>query len=180
MSIQHPVGVGTLLMCDYQTGFVPPEMIKRRPAVVVSPRLPYRDNLCAIVPLSTTAPSRVMPYHCELNVAALQIPPPWNAPVVWAKADMLATVCFSRLDLFRTNRDQYGKRQYLHPKLHPDQITALQGAILHGLGLGALTKTPMRTHIERDCVRPKPLRLKTAADRGKPRRRRQACGAFCC
>lgn len=138
MPIQFPVAVGTILLCDYSTGFRAPEMVKRRPAVVVSPRLPRRDGLCAVVPLSTAPPVADLPYLCRLVVTPT-LPAPFDAAVMWAKCDMLATVCFERLDLFRTGRDQYGKRKYLHPRLPPDDLRRIRAAMLHGLGLGALT-----------------------------------------
>jgi uncharacterized protein YifN (PemK superfamily) len=58
---------------------------------------------------------------------------------MWVKADMVATVCFARLDLFQTDRDQEGKRKYLHPKINMDQIRDIRIAVLHALGLGSLT-----------------------------------------
>src|SRR5207248_7318416 len=116
MPIQFPVAPGTILLCDY-SGFRPPEMIKRRPVVVISPRLPHRDHLCAVVPLSTTAPGRNVPYVCRLELA-IGLPPPFDGErLCWAKADMVATVGFGRLDLFRTGRDVTRRRQYLHPRL---------------------------------------------------------------
>jgi uncharacterized protein YifN (PemK superfamily) len=139
MPILHPVGAGTILLCDYsQGGFRPPEMVKRRPAIVISPRLPNRDNLCTVVPLSLTAPEKEMPYQCRLELAE-SLPHPFPSKVLWVKADMLATVCFSRLDLFRTERDQYGRRKYLHPKVNPEQLRAVRCAVLHALGLPSLT-----------------------------------------
>lgn len=138
MSIQYPVSQGTILLCDYSTGFRPPEMVKRRPVVAVSPRLPYRDKLCAVVPLSGTAPARETRYCCRLEFDQ-PLPHPFPNRVWWVKADMLATVCFSRLDLFRTGRDQEGKRKYLHPKLTSEQLRVVHSAILHGLGIGELT-----------------------------------------
>ena len=56
MPISFPVARSTILLCDYSTGFREPEMVKRRPVVVVSHRLPRRDGLCTVVPLSTTPP----------------------------------------------------------------------------------------------------------------------------
>lgn len=138
MAIQFPVGPGTILLCDYSTGFNPPEMVKRRPVVVVSPRLPYRDHLCTVVPLSTTAPDRDTLYQCRVTPPQ-RLPAPFDAPEMWAKADMLATVGFGRLDLFRTGRDQTGKRKYLHPKLPPDDLRRVRASILHALGLDTLT-----------------------------------------
>ena len=43
-------------------------MVKRRPAVVISPRLPYREGLCTVVPLSTTPPPHAVPYVVQLEL----------------------------------------------------------------------------------------------------------------
>jgi uncharacterized protein YifN (PemK superfamily) len=138
MPIKFPVGPGTLLLCDYTGGFQEPEMVKRRPVVVISPRLPHRNGLCTVVPLSTSPPQRDVPYVCRLELAQ-PLPAPFDSTTAWAKADMLATVGFHRLDLFRTGRDQYGKRKYLHPVLAPADLARVRSAVLHALGIGALT-----------------------------------------
>jgi uncharacterized protein YifN (PemK superfamily) len=138
MPIHFPVAPGTILLCDYR-GFRAPEMVKRRPVVVISPRLPHRDMLCSVVPLSTTAPSKDLPYVCRLDLP-IALPAPFDTErVCWAKADMVATVSFSRLDLFRTARDFSGKRRYLRPRLPDEDLRRVRAAVLHGLGLGSLT-----------------------------------------
>ena len=38
MALKYPPRPGTLWMCDFDTGFKPPEMVKKRPVVVISPR----------------------------------------------------------------------------------------------------------------------------------------------
>ena len=55
-----------LLYCDFSTGFQPPEMVKRRPVVLISPR---RKNaaLCTVVPLSTKEPVPIEDYHHRMN-----------------------------------------------------------------------------------------------------------------
>ena len=139
MGISFPVGPGTILRCDYSRGgFQPPEMVKARPVVVVSPRLPHREGLCTVVPLSGSANA-----HPSKWDIALELDPPLPYPFLhksaWAKCDMVATVAFSRLDLFRTDRDQYGKRRYLHPKLSVYDLSRIHDGILYALGLGNLT-----------------------------------------
>jgi len=117
MGIKYPVGVGTILLCNYDMGgFRAPEMVKRRPAIVISPRLPYRDGLCTVVPISSDDGVRETDYIVKLEFKPA-LPEPFSYEVAWAKCDMLATVSFERLDLFRTERDQTGKRKYLHPKI---------------------------------------------------------------
>jgi hypothetical protein len=83
--------------------------------------------------------TRTVAYQCELTLSE-PLPGRWGeTTTMWAKADMLATVCFDRLDFFQTKRDQQGKRKYLHPKVNPDQLKLIHSAILHALGLGSLT-----------------------------------------
>ena len=97
-----------LLLSVIFAGFVVPEMVKRRPAIVVSPRLRGRSGLCTIVPLSTTPPAREQKYHCLLELNP-PLPRPFDAEVCWVKGDMLYTVSFARLNLPH-EKDAHGKR----------------------------------------------------------------------
>lgn len=138
MAIRFPVPPGTLLLCDYSTGFIEPEMVKRRPVVVISPRLRDRVGLCTVVPLSTTEPRSAVLHQCRIDLAT-PLPSPFSATAVWAKADMLATVSFHRLDLFRTGRGPDGKRIYLKPMISRDDMDRIRGCVLHAIGLPHLT-----------------------------------------
>jgi uncharacterized protein YifN (PemK superfamily) len=139
MGIKFPVGVGTILLCDYDRGgFQPPEMVKRRPAAVISPRLRFRDGLCTVVPISSEPNEHDADYVVRLEFRP-SLPEPFSYEVAWAKCDMLATVAFERLDLFHTSRDQYGKRKYLHPKLSADDLKRVRTGVLCALGMGHLT-----------------------------------------
>lgn len=139
MAIQFPVPPGTVLLCDYDRGgFQVPEMVKRRPAIVISPRLPHREGLCTVVPLSGDSGERPEDYIVRIDFVP-PLPNPFTYAVAWAKCDMLATVGFKRLDLFRTERDQYGKRKYLHPKLSADDLQRVRNGVLFALGMGNLT-----------------------------------------
>lgn len=134
MAIRYPLAPRTLVLCDYAMGgFRAPEMVKRRPAVVVSPRLPYRDGLCTVVPISLTEPKFDVPYVVKLEFPE-PLPAPFDSPVGWVKCDLVATVCFERLDLFRTGRDQDGKRKYLTRKLSEDDFDRVRRGILCSLG----------------------------------------------
>lgn len=140
MPIQYPVAPGTILLCDYGRGFRVPEMVKRRPAVVISPRLPHRDHLCSVVPLSTTPPQHEVLYQCRI-VLERDLPEPFAGSAFWVKADMVATVAFARLDLFRGPRDRTtGRRKYIQPKLSREDLLRVRCCALHALGLGALTE----------------------------------------
>lgn len=128
---------GTIVICDFD-GYKPPEMVKRRPAIVVSPRLRERGGLCTVVPLSTTDPRKVMPYHHRLAVAP-PLPHPYSSPHHWVKADMMATVAFERLSLPCAGKDSSGKRVYDIRVIDEADLRQIRVCLLHGLGLSSLT-----------------------------------------
>lgn len=134
---EHPL-LGTILMCDF-TGFKEPEMVKRRPVAVISPKIGSRPGLCTVVSLSGTDPFPIMPYHCQIDIEP-EMPPPWNSKGVWVKGDMIYAVAFHRLDLIREGKDFRGKRLYRYQPLSDGQIKKIRECVLRGLGLTSLTK----------------------------------------
>lgn len=86
MSITFHPNPGTVLICDFSTGFQPPEMVKRRHVVVVSPRRRHHSGLCLVVPFSTVAPNPVEAFHHLIPVGAYPFFHPQRD--VWAKGDM--------------------------------------------------------------------------------------------
>jgi mRNA interferase MazF len=139
MPLQFTPTPGTVVICDYTTGFRVPEMVKERLAVVVSPRLPHRDGLCTVVPLSTTPARSGIRYQCRITLP-VPAPQPYEGSIKWAKADMLATVGFWRLELPYTGKDPIsGRRRYLKIIVTPEDMKNIQSAILHAIGLGDLT-----------------------------------------
>lgn len=140
MGLKFPPKPGQIVICDYDTGFKPPEMVKTRLAVVVSPRLPHRDGLATLVPLSTTPAKPDILYQCKIELP-FGAPPPFAGKVKWAKADMLATLSFDRLTLPYTGRDPAtGKRKYLQNILAEEELNKVRAALLYALGLGDLTQ----------------------------------------
>ena len=76
MAIQYALPPGTIVLCDYALGgFRPPEMVKKRPAIILSPRLPRRDGLCAVVPLSGSFDGHPVPYVVRVELTQ-QLPAP--------------------------------------------------------------------------------------------------------
>ena len=135
MAIAYHPPVGSIILCDYgRGGFIEPEMVKRRPVAVLSPRLPRRAKLVTVVPLSASPPRHRVPYAVQLDFAA-PIDPHFCALTMWAKCDMVAAVCFDRLDLFRDGRDASGKRLYKKAQMTPDQLAAVKLGVLAGLGM---------------------------------------------
>lgn len=87
---------GTILVCDFSIGFRPPEMIERRPCVVVSKERANR-SLCVVVPISSTE---------STNPRAITVPIPiakyrFLRKDSWAKCHAPSTVSITRLSMMR-------------------------------------------------------------------------------
>jgi mRNA interferase MazF len=136
--LEHP-RAGTILECDFTTGFEPPEMVKRRTVIVLSPKVKARPGLCTVVCCSTTAPDPAMPYHALIDITP-PLPPPWSSAGVWIKGDMVYAVSFRRLSFIRSGKDISGKRIYRYDALDASRMVIVRKCVLHGLGLGFLTK----------------------------------------
>ena len=63
----HPLQ-GSIVMVKFEPGFVAPEMVKRRPCIVLSRPMKHRPKLLTVVALSTTAPDPVLPFHMEIDL----------------------------------------------------------------------------------------------------------------
>jgi mRNA interferase MazF len=124
----HP-GRGAIVICDYSTGFRPPEMVKVRPVVIISPRR-RSSQLVTVVPISSTPPSPVEPWHYQLPPGAY---PPARG-TVWVKADLVATVAIARLDRVKT-KGPAGQRIYQIYQLDPGVVSAIQSAVKVALAL---------------------------------------------
>jgi mRNA interferase MazF len=127
----HP-RAGQVFMCDF-SGFKIPEMVKPRPVIVVSPRLPHRSEIVAIVPISLTAPRHALPFCYKLSKN--YHPQESDDLDCWAKADMLLNVGTYRLSAFKT-----GRRKYEYPTLSDDDLQGVRHAILCGLGLDRIER----------------------------------------
>ena len=127
---------GQILMCDFQTGFRPPEMVKCRPVVVLSDR--HRE-LATVVPISTTEPYPIEACHHELAEASM--PLPLRGKPHWAKCDMITTVALTRMDRVRARHRHptTGKRMYFTQAVTSEDLEAITKAVLSVLGVQELT-----------------------------------------
>lgn len=139
MALKFHPNPGAVLLCDYQTGFVAPEMVKVRPVVVITPRLRNRASLCTVVPLSTTAPEHIEAYHCEIRLIP-KLPSPYDSESCWVKADMLATVSHDRLSPIKVGKDRFNNRVYYNTLLKSEVLRQIQRSVLWALNLGHLTR----------------------------------------
>jgi mRNA interferase MazF len=126
----HPK-VGTLLMCDFSTGFKPPEMVKVRPAVVVSLK---GRQLATVVPLSTVEP---IPFEsCHVEMSADSLPKSLAGNRCWAKCDMVTCVAFWRLDRIKDGKcPRTGRRIYVAPEISAVDLQQIRKALRHVLCL---------------------------------------------
>ena len=140
MGLNFRPNPGTILVCNYETGFIEPEMIKTRLVVVITPRLRRQDGLCTVVPLSTTPPEPPEKYHCQVTLER-PLPTPWGGVKRWAKCDMFATVSFGRLSPIGIGKR--GKttrlRKYIYPTLSNNDLITARKCVLHALDFSHLT-----------------------------------------
>jgi uncharacterized protein YifN (PemK superfamily) len=123
---------GQVLICDFERGFIPPEMVKRRPVVVISRAETHGRRLCTVVPFSTTAPEPTAPWH--VLIANNPLPDTLAYTAIWAKCDMLYTVSFDRLD--KPHRKTRSGREYLSVRLAPDDLAEVLAGVRAYLGMG--------------------------------------------
>jgi mRNA interferase MazF len=135
---EHPAR-GSVVTVDYSSGFKPPEMVKRRLAIVLSPKIAARPNLCTVVPLSLAPPMPAMPYHAAIRIP-FELSEHWGDHERWIKGDMINAVALHRIDLIRLGKNRDGKRIYQMQVLPKDLLMVAQKCVLHGIGMSTLTK----------------------------------------
>ena len=125
MSINFHPKRGTVLICDFNGR--PPEMVKRRHVVVVSPRYRRHTGLCLVVPFSTVEPDEIEPHRYQIPLGRYDFFDPVTP--TWAKADVITCVSFERLDRLLL----YGR--YAAPQLRPDDLLEVQRCVAHAIQL---------------------------------------------
>lgn len=133
MAINFHPDPGTILICDFR-GMEEPEMVKRRPVVVVSPKFKDRTGICTIVPLSTTPPRPVKGYHFKLQITPV-LPAPFDSEWHWVKADMMYALSFKRFQLPTDGKMADGKRIYDLRTVTEEDLHQIRQCLLRGLGL---------------------------------------------
>ncbi|RUW47814.1 type II toxin-antitoxin system PemK/MazF family toxin [Mesorhizobium sp. M8A.F.Ca.ET.021.01.1.1] len=131
---------GSILMCNFDMGCVPPEMPKTRRVVVVSPRS-YNFRIsggetaegekiwlpgkCVVVPLSATEPRAIEPSHVPFTVG------PYRSLTVdtWAICELVDHVSHARLD--RVQR----RGKFLQEQVSAADLARIEAGLRHALGL---------------------------------------------
>lgn len=110
-------------------------MVKPRPVVVISPKLPYRGEIVTIVPISLTPPNHVLPFVVRLSKN--YHPKEDDTLPCWAKCDMVLNLSRARLDSFKV-----GRRKWFTPDMSEQDLQAVRQGVLYGLGFGSLIGNP--------------------------------------
>ena len=118
---------GQIFVADF-SDLKAPEITKKRPVIIISPKLPYRSELATIVPISTTAPRHQLPFVFRLSKNYT----PWGSTDTesWAKCDLVMNISLGRLSAFKVDR-----RKYVYPNLSPEDLAGVRNGVLAGLGL---------------------------------------------
>ena len=141
MALKFHPSPGTILICDFDTGFQIPEMTKKRPVIVISPKRKNCSGLCTVVAISTKAPKTIENWHYHLPMASMPDVPNFQRKDSWVKGDMVYRVSFERLSLIRTKRDPTtGRREYFLQSLGREQMKCIYSCVLNALNLDGLTQ----------------------------------------
>lgn len=127
----HP-SPGDILICDYATGFRPPEMVKRRLCVIISPKLKRRNELATVVPISQTCPQPMEDWHHEIDLISKS----WGDGPRWIACDMLATVAYDRLARPHFGHPVTGVRIFERLSLSEVDLQAVRKGVRLALGIG--------------------------------------------
>lgn len=140
MALTYYPSLGDVLVCDFTTGFREPEMVKKRPVIVVSHKFQttsHDHSVCTVVPISTKAPRSPNRWHHKLAIDSIPIPLRKDGADSWAKCDMVVSVAFNRLDKVWTGRVA-GKRIFAEHRVIPEDLKAIQGCLLYVLNMAHL------------------------------------------
>lgn len=132
MPLQYFPRAGQVLVCDFK-GFKPPEMVKCRPVIIISPKLPFRSQIATVVPISTTEPIKEVPFVVRLSKN--YHPNEKDEKPCWAKCDMVMNISTSRLDGFKV-----GRRKFASPHCNEEDFNAVRIGVIHALGINDLIK----------------------------------------
>lgn len=141
VAIKYHPRSGQILLCDFEPGFRPPEMVKKkRPVVVLTGSIHGRSNLVTVVPISTVEPKPQQKYHYKIPMKSMPMLGRFQQGDSWVKGDMLYTVGFHRLFCIELGgKAQNGKRIYFTRVLGAEQMKEIRRCVLNGLNLGRIS-----------------------------------------
>lgn len=135
MALQYYPGAWRIMMCDFNTGFKPPEMVKRRPVITISKARNDGAKLCTVIPISSVKPDIVRDFHYLLPSDELPKALQGKYNESWVKIDMITTISFSRLTMLWSGRDADCNRVYQTSPIGADHKTAISQKLLNRLAI---------------------------------------------
>lgn len=75
-----------------------------------------------------------MSHHLKIRLDP-PLPPPYDNPEMWVKADIVLTVAFHRLRFLFSGKDSGGNRQYDVRMLDAETLRKVRDCVKAGLGL---------------------------------------------
>ena len=102
-------------------------MVKKRQVIVVLPYQLNKHGLCTVVPISTTPPPVVEPYHYPIETG--KYPFLSHDKECFVKGDMAARVSFERLGRLRVGS------HFVSPSIDPEDLIKVRRAVSCSLGL---------------------------------------------
>lgn len=141
MAIKFHPNPGQVLMCNFEKGFKQPEIVKKRPVLVLSPNLKGRTGLVTVGVLSSTEPQSIEDYHWVLPERFLPQGKYFQGKTTWLKGDMIYTVSFERLEAIYIGQDRAtGKRKYFKDRLSRKSMKEAYSCVLSGMNLGHISQ----------------------------------------
>ena len=140
MAIKFHPQRGAMLMCDFTNAFKPPEMVKKRPVIVISPRSRRKSGLCTVVPISTKEPVLIEKHHVKIDSGYLPPSPFFQGHnnQCWVKCDMIYRVAFHRLDLIRIGKSK--NRKYYNELIPSELLACITEGVIHSIRAEYLLK----------------------------------------
>ena len=136
MSLHHKPRRGSLVIVNFAQGgaFIRPEMTKSgRPCVVVDADDLRRGRLVTVVPLSSSEPDRIEPYHHQMGHRSFRDSPLDATVPRWAKCDMVQTVSLDRVT-FPYRREQ-NRRRYVKTLITAVDLESIIASVLYALNV---------------------------------------------
>jgi len=121
MSIDFHPYPGQVLICNFETGFMHPEMIKTRRVIIISPKKFNNLGTCLVVPISKAPPDPEPPLHVKFEPGQYDFF--HRLLPCWAKCNMVYSVSLQRLDRLRIGT------QYLTPSISPQDLRLVRRAV---------------------------------------------------
>src|SRR3569833_2212618 len=127
MAIPFKPTARSVVLCNFASGFHPPEMCKVRPVVVLSPKRDNR-NTCIVVPLSTVAPRFPRKFHHQLDL--MSMPAQLRDRASWVKGNLVTAVGLWRIERLAKLSKSSEQETFASHKVTQEDWDAIKRAVI--------------------------------------------------